>query len=334
MEPLAVAPETAIPLRPGYLELLNRSGHVVRRFPLSAGALILGRDPGSDVVLDDPYVCPRHAMVREEEAGLVIDDLGSVNGIAAAPGQPRVARLHLASGMTLRVGRSLLRYRSAAAPLPATLVEGSVVGPLRLCERPAIIAGLCLLAPLLLLLKTYLDTVTRVQGGKLLFEPVVTIVVVFCWAALWAFAGRLLAFRWHFWIQVGIACAGLIAFLAVEVISSYLCFAFNLDSLYPLIDNLGQTAALACLLFAHLRFVSAAPSRPLARAAVLVSLAVLGLSLLTEHGDSGDFRSAPAYQVTLKAPPFQLVKGRSVAEFMTEAGTLPAQLAERTAQKE
>jgi len=334
LESLDVTPEAATPLRPGQLELLNRSGQIVRRFPLSAGVLILGRDPGSDVVLDDPYVCPRHATLCEESAGLVVEDRDSVNGLSAAPGQPRVARLHLVSGMTLRVGRSTLRYRAAAAPLPATLVEGAVVGPLRLCERPAIIAGLCLLAPLLLLLKTYLDTVTRVQGGKLLFEPVVTIVVVVCWAALWAFAGRLLVYRWHFWSHCAIACAGLIAFLAVEVTSSYLCFAVNLDSLYPLIDNLGQTAALALLLFAHLRFVSAAPSRPLRRAAVLVSLVVLCLSLLTEHSDSGDFQSAPSYQVTLKAPPFQVVKGRSVDDFMNAAGTLPTQLAERSAQKE
>jgi len=334
MEPLTTASEVVTPLRPGHLELLNRSGSVVRRFALSAGPLTLGRDPGGAVVLDDPYVCPRHALLREEVAGLVVEDCASVNGISSAPGQPRVARLHLASGMTVRVGRSTLRYRSAAAPLPATLVDGAAVGPLRLCENPVIIAGFCLLAPLLLLLKTYLATVTRVQGGKLLFEPVVTVVIIICWAALWSFAGRLLSYRWHFWIHFGIGCAGLVTFLGLDVVSGYLCFAINLDPLQPLVDNLGQTAALALLLFAHLRFVSAAPSRPLGRAAVLVSLAVLGLTFLTAHSDSGDFNTSPEYRVTLKAPPFQLVKGRNVADFMTEASGLTTQLAERAAKKE
>lgn len=334
METVKVAAAAVPPERSGYLELLSRGGSVVRRFPLAAGTLHLGRDPAADIVVDDPYVCPRHAALRETATALVIEDLGSVNGLARAPGAPRLPRLEVTSGMVFRLGRTTLRYRSAAAPLPATLVDGAAVGPLRLCENPRIVAAVCLLAPLLLLLKTYSETVTRLQGGKLLFEPVVGVVVLVCWAALWSFAGRLLVYRWNFLVHLGISCAGLIVFLALEVASGYLCFALNLDDLHPLVDNLGQTAALALLLFAHLRFVSAAATRPLVRAALLVSLAVFGLTFLGAHSEDGDFSSAPDYQVTLKAPHYQLVGGRSPIDFFTEAGELSAQLAERAAQKE
>jgi pSer/pThr/pTyr-binding forkhead associated (FHA) protein len=51
-----------------------------RRRGLPHGAVI-GRDAACDVRLDDPLVSRRHAVVFSGEAGTVIEDLSSANGL-------------------------------------------------------------------------------------------------------------------------------------------------------------------------------------------------------------------------------------------------------------
>lgn len=320
--------QTTIPACPGQIEILNRSGAVIRRLPLTSGILTLGRDLTSDLILDDPYVCPHHARLYEREGRLVIEDLGSVNGVSRAPGGIRIDHLEIESGESLRVGHTTLRYRNATSPLPPTLVDRSGAGPLRQLERPRFLAVLYLFAPLLLLLTTYLETTTRLEVDKLLLTPIIAVLILLLWAALWAFANRILSYRWHFAIHLGIGCAGLISMQLWETLNGYLSFALNLDYAYGALEHLGQTLLVAILIFAHLRFVSFAPSRSLARAAGIISLTVLGISLLPAVSERGDFNPAPAFQVTLKSPLFNFVPRKNADLFFKEIEKMPAELAQ------
>ena len=47
--------------------------------PLDQESLLLGKDPSSDFVVDNPYVSRQHAEIRREEDGYWIVDLGSKN---------------------------------------------------------------------------------------------------------------------------------------------------------------------------------------------------------------------------------------------------------------
>src|SRR5262245_50499983 len=51
--------------------------HAGRSFPMPRRRLTIGRARDCDIVLDDPTVSPRHAVVDERH---VVTDLGSVNG--------------------------------------------------------------------------------------------------------------------------------------------------------------------------------------------------------------------------------------------------------------
>lgn len=60
------------------LELL-RQGTVVRVIPLTAAVTSVGRHPGNDIVLLDPYVSTAHAVLVKAGTGLVVRDLRSRN---------------------------------------------------------------------------------------------------------------------------------------------------------------------------------------------------------------------------------------------------------------
>lgn len=49
-------------------------------YDLDADTIVIGRDEGADVLIDNPSVSRRHAQIRREGAGWVVEDLGSSNG--------------------------------------------------------------------------------------------------------------------------------------------------------------------------------------------------------------------------------------------------------------
>lgn len=46
----------------------------------SRGELSLGRAPGNDIRLEDPFSSAYHARIRRQKHGLLVEDLGTTNG--------------------------------------------------------------------------------------------------------------------------------------------------------------------------------------------------------------------------------------------------------------
>ena len=74
-------------------------------------ALVIGRSPGCDLVLDDPTVSRHHAELVREEDGWVLRDMGSTNGTRINGW--RVRRAVVARGDEIAVGATRLRFGAA-----------------------------------------------------------------------------------------------------------------------------------------------------------------------------------------------------------------------------
>jgi len=113
------------------VEVLDRRFHVGQRLRLERLPAVIGRAYDCDVVLDDPYADARHARLAEEEGGvLVVEDLGSANGLFEDGRPARVERVRLAPGTVVRVGQTSLRVRAGdeAAPAPDVGVRDRPAG--------------------------------------------------------------------------------------------------------------------------------------------------------------------------------------------------------------
>ena len=75
--------------------------------------LVIGRDLGADLVLDDPNVSRRHAELVPVEDGVEIIDLDSTNGVMI--NNAEVDRRVLSSGDTIGIGGYIFRYLSAGS---------------------------------------------------------------------------------------------------------------------------------------------------------------------------------------------------------------------------
>ena len=80
-----------------------------RRFPLSAGEHVIGRDPDVDVRLDATTVSRRHARVVVTDDDVMIEDFDSKNGTFR--GDERVtAPVPLTDGDNIRIGSLVLTF--------------------------------------------------------------------------------------------------------------------------------------------------------------------------------------------------------------------------------
>ena len=80
-----------------------------RRFPLSAGEHVIGRDPDVEIRLDASTVSRRHARLVVSAKETVLEDFGSKNG--SFRGQARVTSpIQLADGDAIRFGSVLITF--------------------------------------------------------------------------------------------------------------------------------------------------------------------------------------------------------------------------------
>ena len=89
----------------GRLVSLDENG---RSYLLADVDRVIGRDPGADIVVDDPEVSGRHARISWQDGAFRIEDLASTNG-TLVNGQP-VCRGPLHHDDVLKLGRTLLRF--------------------------------------------------------------------------------------------------------------------------------------------------------------------------------------------------------------------------------
>jgi len=85
--------------------------------PGNEGAMIIGREAGNFVQLDDNEVSRRHAELRRVGQSLVVGDLDSSNGTWL--NDRRIERAELATGDRIQVGRTVLLYARDGAEMPA-----------------------------------------------------------------------------------------------------------------------------------------------------------------------------------------------------------------------
>ena len=87
------------------LMLINPDGSTGDTIPLQNGDNIFGRQHGSTVFQDDPFLSPRHVCFTLEGGALDLRDLGSLNGVFYRILEPT----ELFHGDLMRIGRQLIR---------------------------------------------------------------------------------------------------------------------------------------------------------------------------------------------------------------------------------
>jgi pSer/pThr/pTyr-binding forkhead associated (FHA) protein len=108
-------------LRVGAFRLLYRG----KEIPLESGEYVIGRAPGSDVLVDEPRVSRRHARLLVNDTTALLEDLQSENGVFV--NEQRIRRsVRLSDGDRILVGTQEIVFVVGPADWDAARSSGTI----------------------------------------------------------------------------------------------------------------------------------------------------------------------------------------------------------------
>ena len=318
------------------VEVLDRGGRVAQQVRLAQLPATIGRGYANDVILDDPFADAAHARLVEGEGGaLVVEDLGSTNGLFAGEHGARESRLVLLPGAAFRVGHTVLRVATTETAVPPALRDTRLGsrGRRAVHHWQAALALTVAGAPLFGL-AFYQGSTDQADGGDFVVGVLSSLVFVGLWAGGWALATRLRTGRGRFLAHTAVAWLAFAALIAMGVLESWVRF-FTEDT--PISDAATAAALLAgitALLYGHLAVAtSLSRGRRLAVGlitTVVVALLAVGLEQAGVSDESGDIR------ITMPLKPLaeRWIPAETPEAFLERAAALQAEVDQEARDKQ
>jgi len=305
------------------VEVLGRGGRVAERVRLQALPATIGRAYGNDVVLDDPYADATHARLGFDAQGrVVVEDLGSVNGLVAGEQGPRAGRLVLAPGAVFRVGHTLLRVASGdAAPAPAVKDSGGA-GWTRAFRRPWVAGALTLAGAPLFGLAFYLGQTDKTGGAPYALDVLTSAAAVVLWAGVWALGTRIRGGRASFAAHLAVAWLVLGFALAVVVGEDWLRFFTSGTWVADAAAVAAVVAIVMVVVDSHLQVASSLSARARALIGAGITVALLGVAALAVSGTFADNQDDIVIDMPLKPVPARFVPTETPDAFLARAAKL------------
>jgi FHA domain len=298
------------------------------RFAKAKSPISIGRSLTCDVVVDDAYVAPVHAILEITPSGTVrVSDAGSRNGIVVAGVRHRSASGVALVDECLQLGRSTIRVRTAEGALEPERIDGPPVASRRL--RPTVWAAVFGTA-----VGTHVVYENWLGAPQDLVMAVVTgfatlAALLAGWIAAWSLLTRVLRTEWRFAEHAAIA-------FGVMALHEFVGEALNLG--FFVSGRRVPGWALPCLgllvlglVFAlHLAQASSLARRKALAAALIAPLCLGGgFFWVANQLDRDGFVRAEA-GLRLYPPALRLSVAEPVGEFFTRAAALRSKADKRS----
>jgi hypothetical protein len=299
-------------------------GRVAERVRLAALPAVIGRGYDADVILDDPYVDAAHARLAwDENGGIVVEDLGSANGVYGRDHGARVARLDLAPGATFRVGRTTLRIATPGTAVAPALRDEAAPSAWRIADRRGAALALTLLGAPLFGLEFWLSSTEPSGGADFALGAIGVLAVVLAWAGLWALGTRVKSGHGRF--PAHLAVSWIVFAVAIALFRVEDWYRFFADDAWT-VDVVSWTtffAAVVVVLDGHLAVASRL--RRVTRVAAGFGIALV-FTVVALIGDAADRPSVRDIHVAmpLKPVPASLVPTETPNAFFERAAALQA----------
>lgn len=269
------------------IEEIGPHGHVVSRHRASgAGAECrVGRDLGSDLVLDDEHAASTHAAFTLLEDGRVrVRDLGSRNGTRVDGARLGPADERIVERAEVIVGRTRLRLRTARVPLADE--RPFQRDALRRHRTALAIAGVCACVAYAVF-QAWLDAPTAL-GRSGTTAALTALGLIALWTGPWTLTTKLNLGSWQVRVHLAIVTIG----AALCVWGHWLAGVVAFAAQWTLLDAAGLavvSGALLAALYLHLRNATSYGRRTALAIAATLTLAIGTTAWLVQAWrDDGD----------------------------------------------
>jgi hypothetical protein len=304
-----------------WIEILSRHRDVVARFRIVAAEARIGRGYDNDVIVDDPYVAAQHLRVFRDETGqLVVEDVGSTNGLFLDGGKSRLARVIVDGKHPIRIGQTFLRVRGidhAVEPERVAPAERRILPILAAMALGGVAVGYYML-------KVWFTQTSEPRLSSYLTPLLTMIASVLAWAALWALLSRVFCGSSRFLRNLLIVLVGLFVFLLFNEFAQVAAFAWT----WSAASTYGYAMVwiiLAVVCFFHLRAIG--PARLWLKGAIVATVFATAIAAQTLQRSEAFSDSGRQNTTRLLMPPmFRAVPFRGENAFFGEIAGLRARL--------
>ena len=264
--------------------------HIVSTYPAR-----IGRAFDNDIILDDVYVDPHHAVIQRapDNGDLFIHDLGSQNGII--DNHHTTHKLRLVSGHSFTLGRTEIRHYSVAHNLASTLKLEKPRAWQRHVQQPFAVWPLFLLTIAFVTGWSYLNIWSDEIAPALSSAAVIVGSGILIWSAAWALVGRILRRRAFFNGQIAVASLYTLACCILWSLQAYVNFFTNENWAAQVFDYALSFLILSSLLSAALSFATTMLPKKRRAAAMIAAAGVLFGSLAFSLINQKSFDPSPHY---------------------------------------
>jgi FHA domain-containing protein len=300
-----------------WIEILTRSRDVTARLRFTGPEVRVGRGYDNDVVIDDPYVAPRHLRVfRDEQGQLVAEDLGSVNGLYLDRDSRRRERISIDPERPLRVGHTLVRVRGADYAVQTERVAGPQTQVSGLVLTVALAAAVLGITLMLL----WLGETDEPRASRYLTPVLSRGLLLAGWVGAWAVLARVFCGSAHFRRNLVIALSGLLALALYTELVRFTSFALTWRVVLTY-GYVGTWCILALMCFYHLREIG--PTRLKLNGGIVAALLAVTIGLQTLW-QSETFRDSgqQSFAIRLMPPALRLAPIRAENDFFADVAHL------------
>ena len=311
----------------GLIEAHDRHGALLARAPITRWPVTVGRALDCDLVLDDPFVAPRHLRIDrtvDEHHTVQVEVLETRNGARLqrkrhAQGE----RFDWPGGTPIDLGHTHITLRLADAPIADE--QALPEFPWRTVGTTA---ALVVLVGAAAVASSWLESRDSSQYLKSLPSVLLMLLLVMsAWSGLWAVANKMFAGRLQFWRHVRIACTVYLASEALRLVANLAAFSFSLEALSQFASVLG-VLVLAWALYAHLATVL--PRRRAGLAWTVAAVVMLGVPAWLGAQWLNRMRlTNEMYMSSLFPPSLRVAPTAPVDQLLQDAETLRAKLDRR-----
>lgn len=280
--------------------------------------LSIGRAFDNDLILNDPTISPHHAKISiDEEGSLWFSDLDSLNG--SFKDRTKVTgQVELKSGSELTLGKTTLNVFSPDHPVESAVQIQPASALTNWLANPLILATSVVLVALFYGIEQWLNMFQEFKWQEIINIELIIFGSALSIGIFWSIVGRIFKHEANFKSQMKIILIFMIIqFLVTKLIDVMLFNSLNYAFAMTLMLGM-EFILVAGLLWFNLQLATNQTFEQRLRTSVVVSAALIVLSIYSEVINQSEFSDSPEYVKLLHPPALRLTDGVKEDQFVTD----------------
>lgn len=307
------------------IEEITRNHKLLHRHQLCQESIKIGRDYQNDVILTDPYICPKHLSLIYEKDGFYLQDNNSINGTGVESAQGKKhkhCQQKINDGDVITLGKSQLRIRFKNHAVAKTIAFGPFEPLINIIKNPVAVITSIILFMLITANITYLNQLTETNISQLFVGAFSKTLLFVIWPASVALISQLTKNDPRILAQVGVSFTFFILMWLSDLLGDIVAFNTSSDSVLGVVITL-ITIFLAFSLFwlnSYIGFHVSAKRRMIT--ALSITTLLFGGSYLIQYSQKPEFDPQPRYSSAIMAPSYLLAPSNTVDTFIEDSNKL------------